>query len=72
MVQQVQENELVKEEMELLEGNAKIYKQVGPALIPQSKEDACENVASRIRLLSSTVKTKEKEMTDYKNKLRST
>lgn len=41
-VQQQSENNLVKVELDLLEGSAPVFKQVGPVLIRQNLDDAKE------------------------------
>merc|ERR1712194_4476 len=63
LVQQTNENELVKQEVDLMEEEAQLYKLIGPGLVPQSVIDVRTNVNSRIDLLK-------KETTKVENKLK--
>merc|ERR1712194_821202 len=61
LVQQTNENELVKQEVDLMEEEAQLYKLIGPGLVPQSVIDVRTNVNSRIDLLKKeTVKIEKK------------
>mmetsp|Transcript_3385 Transcript_3385/g.6977 ORF Transcript_3385/g.6977 Transcript_3385/m.6977 type:complete len:121 (+) Transcript_3385:2453-2815(+) len=45
------ENELVKEEIDLMSEDSKIYKLIGPALVPQTLTDAQTNVNKRLEFI---------------------
>jgi len=51
LVQQTNENQLVKDEMEHIEDDAEIYKLIGPGLVTQASVEVRTNVNSRIELL---------------------
>ena len=62
---QLAENEMVKQELELLNGNANIFKLVGPVLIKNTHDDATETVTKRIEFITSEknrLETKVKEL----------
>lgn len=60
---QMAENEMVQQELQLLDGNANIYKMVGPVLIKNSHEDAKETVSKRLEFIKA-----EKDRLEAKNK----
>ncbi|CAM9746149.1 unnamed protein product [Ectocarpus sp. 12 AP-2014] len=49
--QQANENGMVKQELDLLEDEAPVFKLVGPVLIKQDLEEAKQNVAKRLELI---------------------
>ncbi len=53
---QLSENKLVKEELDLIEGDSGVFKMVGPALVRQSLEEAKQNVDKRIGYISGEIK----------------
>jgi len=53
---QLNENEMVKKELELLETDAEIFKLVGPVLIKQERTEATANVLKRIDFISGELK----------------
>ncbi|CAG2166791.1 unnamed protein product [Oppiella nova] len=53
---QLNENSIVKEEMDLLEDDAKTYKLVGPLLMSIDLKEAKDNVNSRIKYISEEIK----------------
>lgn len=62
---QLAENEMVQQELQLLDGNANIYKMVGPVLMKNSQEEAKETVGKRIEFITSEkdrLETKGKEL----------
>ncbi len=62
---QLAENEMVQQELQLLDGNANIYKMVGPVLIKNSHEDAKETVSKRLEFIRSEkdrLETKSKDL----------
>lgn len=54
---QLTENKLVKEELDHLEEGAKVYKLVGPVLIPQEVQEARNTVSTRIDFISNELNT---------------
>ncbi|GJP54367.1 hypothetical protein CLOM_g13466 [Closterium sp. NIES-68] len=53
---QLNENEMVQKELDLLEEDAKVFKLIGPVLVPQDLAEAKANVAKRLEYISSEVK----------------
>ncbi|CAI5988633.1 unnamed protein product, partial [Closterium sp. NIES-65] len=53
---QLNENEMVQKELELLEEDAKVFKLIGPVLVPQDLAEARANVGKRLEYISSEVK----------------
>ncbi|CAM9602074.1 unnamed protein product, partial [Laminaria digitata] len=49
--QQANENGMVKQELDLLEDEAPVFKLVGPVLMKQDLEEAKQNVAKRLELI---------------------
>merc|ERR1711909_199581 len=56
------ENKVVKEEMDLLEADATVYKLIGPALVRQDKDEAQQNVNKRIEYITTEIKRHESAM----------
>jgi len=54
LVAQMKENELVKQELDLLEDDACVYKLIGPVLVKQEKKEAASNVDKRIDFLQAS------------------
>ncbi|KAG0166819.1 hypothetical protein DFQ28_006850 [Apophysomyces sp. BC1034] len=65
---QQQENELVRKEFELLDGEANIYKLIGPILVKQDKVEASTNVKNRLDLITSEIKRVEGQLKDLTEK----
>nr|ADV40295.1 putative HLA class II region expressed protein KE2 [Latrodectus hesperus] len=53
---QLSENKIVKEELEFLTPDNKVYKMTGPALIEQEIDEAKQNVEKRIMFITSEIK----------------
>ncbi|KAJ2147596.1 Prefoldin subunit 6 [Coemansia sp. RSA 678] len=53
---QLQENELVDAEFKLLSNTARVYKMIGPVLVPQDKLEATANVEKRLEYIRDEVK----------------
>ncbi|CAM9274848.1 unnamed protein product, partial [Hapterophycus canaliculatus] len=49
--QQANENGMVKQELDLLEDDAPVFKLIGPVLMKQDLEEAKQNVAKRLELI---------------------
>ncbi|KAJ2298838.1 Prefoldin subunit 6 [Coemansia sp. RSA 2706] len=59
---QLQENELVDKEFKQLKDNARIYKMIGPVLVPQEKSEASANVEKRLEYIRGEVKRVEQRL----------
>ncbi|XP_059087965.1 prefoldin subunit 6-like isoform X3 [Tigriopus californicus] len=56
---QLNENQLVKEEMDALEEGAHVFKLIGPALVRQAVPEAQGNVDKRIAYITAELKRQE-------------
>eukprot|EP01028_Stygiella_incarcerata_P012990 TRINITY_DN81020_c0_g1_i1.p2 TRINITY_DN81020_c0_g1~~TRINITY_DN81020_c0_g1_i1.p2 ORF type:complete len:133 (-),score=54.40 TRINITY_DN81020_c0_g1_i1:155-553(-) len=70
--QQLTENRLVKDELDLLEEDGKVYKMVGPVLTAQSLPEAKEVVQKRLAYLEKEDERISKEMKDLEKQQEST
>jgi len=50
------ENDTVKQELDILEDDGKVFKLIGPALVPQDLDEAKDNVNKRIEYVGSEIK----------------
>ncbi|KAG7868178.1 hypothetical protein KL918_001836 [Ogataea parapolymorpha] len=66
---QFQENKIVKQEFDTLDDDAKIYKLVGPVLLPQDNAEANLNVDKRIEFISSDIKRVEEKIQQHQQDL---
>lgn len=73
---QFQENKMVHDEFEHMDENTKIYKMMGPALMPQDYSEAKSNVEKRMEYIQGEIKRAEekleqaqKDMETKRNKL---
>ncbi|XP_029638092.1 prefoldin subunit 6 [Octopus sinensis] len=65
---QLNENTLVKEELDILEKESCVYKLIGPVLVKQDLEEAKQNVQKRIDYISSELKRHENTIKDLEKK----
>merc|ERR1712141_568481 len=65
---QLNENKLVKEELDRLDEDAKVFKLIGPALVKQETTDAKQNVDKRIDYISGELKRHDETMADLDKK----
>ncbi|KAF9392631.1 hypothetical protein CPB97_011611 [Podila verticillata] len=65
---QLQENKIVQEEFALLQGDANIYKLIGPVLVKQDKTEAVTNVDKRIDFIQAEIERVEKQLKDLQEK----
>merc|ERR1712088_988307 len=65
---QLSENKLVKDELDGLEEDAKVFKLIGPALIRQDTNDAKQNVNKRIDYISGELKRQDDTLADLDKK----
>ncbi|XP_074602315.1 prefoldin 6 [Brevipalpus obovatus] len=66
--EQLNENKIVKEEMDLLEDEANVFKMIGPAMIKQELKDAKDNVNGRIKYISGELKRHDDTIKDIESK----
>jgi len=52
LMQQQSENEMVKQELDLLDDSAQVYKMVGPVLMKNETDDAKQTVDQRLELIT--------------------
>ncbi|KAJ1795618.1 Prefoldin subunit 6 [Coemansia sp. RSA 2599] len=52
---QQQENELVQKELEILGDDTRVYKMIGPVLVPQDKDEARANVEKRLEFIRDEI-----------------
>ena len=63
------ENKLVKDELDRLEdGESKVFKLIGPALIRQDTNDAKQNVNKRIEYITGELKRHDETLADLDKK----
>ncbi|GMR41795.1 hypothetical protein PMAYCL1PPCAC_11990, partial [Pristionchus mayeri] len=62
---QLTENSLVKEEMDLLDEDATVYKLIGAALVKQDLAEARANVEKRIEYINNEMKRVEDAISDF-------
>ncbi|PWA00543.1 hypothetical protein BB558_003406 [Smittium angustum] len=67
LTSQFQENELVQKEFNLLNDNAKIFKLIGPVLVPQDKEEATLNVEKRIEYIKEELNRVDQRIKELTN-----
>ena len=65
---QFNENRQVKEELELADDSANVYKLIGPALVAQDLQEAKTNVEKRISYISGELKRKDDILKDLESK----
>merc|ERR1712122_170969 len=65
---QLNENKLVKEEIDRLEDDARVFKLIGPALVKQETTEAKQNVEKRIEYISGELKRHDATLADLDKK----
>ncbi|XP_006647117.1 prefoldin subunit 6 [Oryza brachyantha] len=65
---QVGENELVLKELELVDDEVNVYKQIGPVLVKQDLAEAKANVKKRIEYISAELKRMDRALKDLEEK----
>jgi prefoldin beta subunit len=68
LLAQIKEHEIVKQELELVEDEANIYKLIGPILIKQDKMEATANVSKRIDFMQNELKRLEAHLEESQKK----
>lgn len=59
---QLQESRIVHKEFQQLASDAKVFKMIGPVLVPQEKPEAQANVEKRLEFIESRVKPVEERL----------
>ena len=62
LISQLNENTITKEELELLDNQAQVFKQVGPTLCKIEKQEAYETVTKRLQFIGEQIATTEREL----------
>ncbi|XP_030053079.1 prefoldin subunit 6 [Microcaecilia unicolor] len=65
---QLTENNIVKEELELLDASNKVFKLIGPVLVGQDLEEAKGTVSKRLDYIGGEIKRYETQMKDLEKK----
>eukprot|EP00906_Rhabdomonas_costata_P021659 RCo031424 len=68
MTTQLNENEMVKQELVLIQEGSQIYKLIGPVLVSQDKEDAMAVVEKRLEYLNGEISRLDKQIKDVETK----
>ncbi|GAA6034428.1 hypothetical protein JCM8097_002720 [Rhodosporidiobolus ruineniae] len=63
------ENEGVQKELSTLTADNKVFKLVGPVMLPQSLDDARSNVSKRLEWIGGEIKRTETQLKDLEAKL---
>eukprot|EP00618_Florenciella_parvula_P039848 CAMPEP_0119541504 /NCGR_PEP_ID=MMETSP1344-20130328/52998_1 /TAXON_ID=236787 /ORGANISM="Florenciella parvula, Strain CCMP2471" /LENGTH=146 /DNA_ID=CAMNT_0007585491 /DNA_START=16 /DNA_END=456 /DNA_ORIENTATION=+ len=66
---QLQENELVKNELDLLDDGAPVYKLIGPVLMRQDTDEAKQNVDKRLEFIRDEIMNCDRKVEDNKGKM---
>ncbi|KAJ7225635.1 prefoldin subunit 6 [Mycena pura] len=66
---QLSENELVDKEFAQLTPDNVVYKQIGPVLVKQEKEDAKKDIKGRLEFIAGEIKRVEAQLHDIQAKL---
>lgn len=64
---QVNEILMAREEVDLLEDNAVIYKLIGPLMVPQDLKEVKETIKGRLEYLEGKINYFEKELKTFAN-----
>ena len=59
---QLNENTMVKQELDLISGDAKVYKKIGPTLVKQDMQSAKDWVSKRIEFVENRIKAVDKQV----------
>nr|XP_033780794.1 prefoldin subunit 6 [Geotrypetes seraphini]XP_033780795.1 prefoldin subunit 6 [Geotrypetes seraphini] len=65
---QLTENNIVKEELDLLDASNKVFKLIGPVLVSQDLEEAKGTVRKRLDYIAGEIKRYETQMKDLEKK----
>ncbi|KAK9370965.1 Prefoldin [Lipomyces kononenkoae] len=65
---QLQENKIVQKEFSILDDDSKVYKLIGPVLLPQDKDEAVVNVDKRLEYIEAEIRRIETQINDTRAK----
>mmetsp|Transcript_36229 Transcript_36229/g.43628 ORF Transcript_36229/g.43628 Transcript_36229/m.43628 type:complete len:149 (-) Transcript_36229:40-486(-) len=68
LIHQRTENEMVKQELDLLDGSANVFKQVGPVLMRNDLDDAKQTVEKRLEFITGELKKNEEKLSSIEKK----
>jgi len=72
LLQQQNENEMVKQELDILDDSANVYKMVGPVLMKNDLDDAKQTVEKRLEFIGGERKRLETSLEKKEEKLQQT
>lgn len=72
LLQQENENEMVRQELNLVDASSKVYKMVGPVLMKNDLDDAKQTVDKRLEFITGERKKKEASLNEKEEKLQKT
>jgi prefoldin beta subunit len=72
LLQQQHENEMVKQELDLLDDSCNVYKMVGPVLLKNDLDDAKQTVEKRLEYITGERKKLEASLAKKEEKLQAT
>ncbi|PAV88985.1 hypothetical protein WR25_14944 [Diploscapter pachys] len=67
---QLTENTLVKQELDLMDSDAKVYKLIGAVLVRQDLAEARANVDKRLEYINAEIKRVEDNLSDFETKMK--
>ncbi|XP_053159287.1 prefoldin subunit 6 [Hemicordylus capensis] len=65
---QLTENNIVKEELDLLDSSNSVYKLIGPVLVKQDTDEAKATVGKRLDYITGEIKRYDSQMQEYEKK----
>ena len=67
-VAQLNENDIVREELDLVNEGEKVFKRIGPVMVPQDLDDAKANVKKRLEFIQAELQKLEKNIQEKEQK----
>ena len=68
-VAQLNENDIVQEELDLVKDSERVFKRIGPVMVPQDLDDAKANVKKRLDFIQEELKKLGKNVQDKEAKM---
>lgn len=65
LIAQLNENEMVKKELDILDDSSIVYKLIGPVLVKQELTEAQLNVNNRLKFFNTELQRLEKQQKEY-------